>query len=49
MKGAAVARSGLVPNAQSYAAMGSTAPTTSLPAPVRDRLAAERGTIAAAW
>ncbi len=49
MKGAAVAHDGLVPNAQSYAAMGRQAPNTTLPAPVRDWLAAEHGVISAAW
>jgi len=49
MKGAAVARGGLVPNVQSYAAMGLTPPTAALPAPVRDWLAAESGVMAAAW
>lgn len=51
MKGAAVGRDGLVPNAHSYALMGEhgfdlAAP---LPAPVRDWLSAERGVIGAAW
>jgi len=49
MKGAAVARTGLVPNAESYGAMGRAAPLTALPAPVRDWLAAEHGVINAAW
>ena len=49
MKGAAVARTGLVPNAESYGAMGRAAPLAALPAPVRDWLAAERGVINAAW
>lgn len=49
MKGAAVARSGLVPNAVSYAAMGRAAPVGALPAPVRHWLAAELGVIGAAW
>ena len=49
MKGAAVGRAGLVPNAQSYAAMGLAPPAAALPAPVRDWLAAEHGVISAAW
>ena len=49
MKGAAVARAGLVPNAVSYAAMGRRAPEAALPAPVRDWLAAEHGVMTAAW
>ena len=49
VKGAAVARGGLVPNAQSYAVMGRQPPTQALPAPVRDWLAAENGVINAAW
>jgi len=49
MKGAAVARDGLVPNALSYAAMGLKPPDHALPAPVRDWLAAEHGVIGAAW
>ena len=49
MKGAAVARTGLVPNAESYAAMGLLPPEATLPAPVRDWLAAEHGVINAAW
>ena len=49
MKGAAVARTGLVPNAESYAAMGRPVPLAALPAPVRDWLAAEHGVINAAW
>ncbi|MDP3820627.1 MAG: acyl-CoA thioesterase [Burkholderiales bacterium] len=49
MKGAAVARTGLVPNAESYGAMGRAAPPAALPAPVRDWLAAEHGVINAAW
>ena len=49
MKGAAVARGGLVPNAESYAAMGIAPPFTTLPGPVLDWIAAERGVIATAW
>lgn len=49
MKGAAVARSGLVPNSQSYAALGLPVYAAMLPAPVRDWLAAERGLVGTAW
>ncbi|MEP6720429.1 MAG: thioesterase family protein [Variovorax sp.] len=49
MKGAAVARSGLVPNLESYAAMGLPLPTGELPVPVRDWIAAEQGVMRAAW
>ena len=49
MKGAAVARTGLVPNAVSYAALGLQPPQSALPAPVRDWLAAEHGVMSAAW
>jgi acyl-CoA thioesterase FadM len=49
MKGAAVGKTGLVPNAESYAAMRLPLPATALPAPVRDWLAAEHGLIATAW
>jgi acyl-CoA thioesterase FadM len=49
MKGAAVGRSGIVTNAESYAALGSAPPVGALPAPVRDWLAAEHGVIGAAW
>ena len=49
MKGAAVARDGLVPNRQSFAAMGLPLPDAGLPAPVQHWLAAERGVMAAAW
>jgi acyl-CoA thioesterase FadM len=49
MKGAAVARDGLVPNARSYAAMGLEAPSSELPGPVRHWLAAEHGVVNAAW
>jgi acyl-CoA thioesterase FadM len=49
MKGAAVARAGLVPNAESYAAMGLMPLQAALPAPVRDWLAAEHGVISAGW
>lgn len=49
MKGAAVGRAGLVPNQDSYAAMGLVPPTHPLPAPVRDWIAAEQGVMNAAW
>ena len=49
MKGAAVARDGLVPNRQSYAALGLLPLQASLPEPVQHWLAAERGVMAAAW
>jgi acyl-CoA thioesterase FadM len=49
MKGAAVSRIGLVPNAQSYAAMGQTPLTADLPGAVRHWLAAENGVLNAAW
>ena len=49
MKGAAVARRGLVPNLESYGAMGMAPLQVALPAPVRDWLAAEDGVIGAAW
>jgi len=49
MKGAAVARDGLVPNAVSYATIGLAAPAHELPAPVRHWLAAEHGVMSAAW
>lgn len=49
MKGAAVARSGLVPNALSYASMGQKALPAELPDAVQHWLAAERGVANAAW
>ena len=49
MKGAAVARDGLVPNAVSYAAIGLAAPDLAVPEPVRHWLAAETGVMNAAW
>jgi hypothetical protein len=49
MKGAAVAKSGLVPNTQSYAALGQPLYPAELPAPVRHWLAAETGLMGAAW
>jgi acyl-CoA thioesterase FadM len=49
MKGAAVARAGLVPNAESYAALGEPVFPAALPAAVRDWLAAERGVMGSAW
>ncbi len=49
MKGAAVGRGGLVPNAESYAAMGRPVFDAALPAPVRQWIGAEHGVIAAGW
>jgi hypothetical protein len=49
MKGAAVGRGGLVPNQESYAAMGLVPPAHALPLPVRDWIAAEQGVMNAAW
>jgi acyl-CoA thioesterase FadM len=49
MKGAAVASSGLVSNAESYAALGKPLFNADLPQPVRHWLDAERGLMAAAW
>ncbi|RYF60229.1 MAG: thioesterase [Comamonadaceae bacterium] len=49
MKGAAVGRGGLVPNLESYAAMGLPLPAGELPLPVRDWIAAEQGVMRAAW
>ena len=49
MKGAAVARSGLVSNSESYAALGQPMFSTDLPAPVRNWLDAEQGVTRAAW
>jgi len=49
IKGAAVGRTGLIPNAQSYAAAGVTPPLSDLPTPVRDWLAAERGVMTSSW
>lgn len=49
MKGTAVARDGLVPNATSYAAIGWEPPAHALPAPVRAWLAAEQGVMQSAW
>jgi acyl-CoA thioesterase FadM len=46
MKGAAVAREGLVPNARSYARVGHAFTPAPLPEPVRHWLAAEAGVIA---
>jgi hypothetical protein len=43
MKGAAVGRGGLVPNARSYAAMGMEVPSKPLPETVTHWLAAEAG------
>jgi acyl-CoA thioesterase FadM len=49
MKGAAVGKDGLVPNSQSYAALGLPLPTAQLPLAVRDWLAAEGALMQAAW
>jgi acyl-CoA thioesterase FadM len=49
MKGAAVGRNGLVPNAQSWACLGVAPPSAALPAAVANWLAAEQGVIAAEW
>lgn len=49
MKGAAVGRGGLVPNLESYAAMGLVPPAHALPLPVRDWIAAEQGVMSTAW
>jgi hypothetical protein len=49
MKGAAVSRAGLVPNAESYAALGAPVHGAPLPAAVRDWLSAERGVVGSAW
>ncbi len=49
MKGATVARDGLVPNAQSYAALGLQPPQHELPGAVQHWLAAEHGVMNAAW
>lgn len=49
MKGAAVAKTGWVSNAESYAAMGQPLFNTVLPAPVQSWLDAERGLMAAVW
>ena len=49
MKGAAVARGGLVSNSESYAALGLPVYSPELPAPVRDWLNAEQGLMQSAW
>jgi acyl-CoA thioesterase FadM len=49
MKGSAVARSGLVPNRESYAALGQPMVGTELPAPVQHWLSAEQGLMQTAW
>lgn len=49
MKGAAVARGGLVPNVESYAAMNQAPLDHPLPQAVRHWLAAEQGVMAATW
>lgn len=49
MKGAVVGRSGLVPNAKSYAAMGLPVLATALPASVQHWLNAEKDLMDAVW
>lgn len=49
MKGAAVARSGLVANAESYAALGQPVYPQPMPAPVQHWLNAEQGLMLSAW
>jgi acyl-CoA thioesterase FadM len=49
VKGTAVGSNGLVPNAESYASIGSQPLQNVLPAAVRNWLAAEHGLINAAW
>ena len=49
VKGASVSSSGLVPNRESYAAIGLEVPARALPAPVQHWLAAERGVMAGGW
>jgi acyl-CoA thioesterase FadM len=49
MKGAAVARGGLVPNTESYAAMNQLPPAHPLPPAVAHWLAAERSVMTASW
>ena len=49
MKGAAVARGGLVANSVSYAALGQPVFAPELPQPVQHWLDAERGLMGAAW
>jgi acyl-CoA thioesterase FadM len=49
MKGAAVARGGLIPNAESYAAMNLAPLSKPLPSAVTHWLAAEQGVMAASW
>ena len=49
MKGAAVARGGLVPATESYAAMNLAQPATSLPSAVEHWIAAEHSVMAASW
>jgi acyl-CoA thioesterase FadM len=49
VKGSSVSRQGLVPNAQSYAALGVAPPAAPLPAAVRNWLAAEQAAVASAW
>jgi acyl-CoA thioesterase FadM len=49
MKGAAVGKQGLVPNTQSYAALGLEVLPNSVPEPVQHWLAAEKSVIAMPW
>ena len=49
LKGTAVGRGGLVPNAESYGAMGLAPRRAALPEPMCDWLAAEHGVIGTAW
>jgi acyl-CoA thioesterase FadM len=49
MKGAAVSKAGLVPNAESYAALGRAVLDAELPAAVQHWLSAEQGVMQSAW
>jgi acyl-CoA thioesterase FadM len=49
MKGAAVARAGLVANSESYAAMGQPVYPAAIPDAVRHWLSAEQGLMSVAW
>lgn len=49
VKGASVGRDGLVPNADSYAALGVAPPSAPLPAAVANWRAAEQAVASAAW
>jgi acyl-CoA thioesterase FadM len=49
MKGAAVGKSGLIPNAQSYAALGISMLSHALPEPVQAWLKAENSVMTLAW